>query len=108
MDRRRAGRSLTAYSRWGFIATERPSISAPQQTLVGRYDAATRRRIRHALAERKPEFKMSEYLAALDHAITRQQAYQELRRDPDFETTGRGREAHWRRSHSKPSRANRP
>lgn len=97
VDRRKAGRSLTAYSRWGFIATERPSISVTRKTRVGRYDAQTRRRIRHRLVERRGSFRMSDYLTALDDAITRQQAYDDLRSDPEFEVVGHGRGARWRR-----------
>lgn len=98
IDRRKAGRSLTAYSRWGFIATERPSTSVTRKTRIGRYDADTRRRIRHELAGRRGTFSMREYLAALDHAVTRQQAYEDLRRDPRFEVVGHGRGARWRRA----------
>jgi hypothetical protein len=97
VDRQRAARNLTAYARWGFIATERPTTSATRKTRVGRYDAATRRRIRQALADRRGTFSMGDYLAAVDHAVTRQQAYQDLSRDPDFERVGHGRGAHWHR-----------
>jgi hypothetical protein len=98
VDRRRAARNLTAYARWGFIATERPTTSATRKTRVGRYDAATRRRIRQALADRRGAFAMGDYLTAVDHAVTRQQAYQDLSRDPDFERVGHGRGARWQRT----------
>jgi hypothetical protein len=93
---RRRGRSLTAYSKWGFLGTERPSTSATGKTRVGRYDAPTRRRIRHEIAAKRGAFTMRQYLAALDHGITRQRAYQDLHGDPDFELAGHGAGARWR------------
>lgn len=96
MARRKADRSLAAYSRWGFIGTERPTTSVVGKERVGRYDAATRARIRRQLAARRGSFRMQEYLEALDHALSRQQAYADLRQDPDFEVVGHGRGARWR------------
>lgn len=96
MARRKAGRNLDAYARWGFIGTERPTTSVVTKTRVGRYDTDTRAMIRRELAERRGEFSMAEYLEALDHAISRQQAYAELSADPAFEVVGRGRGARWR------------
>lgn len=93
---RRRERSLTAYSKWGFIGTERPSTSATRKARVGRYDARTRARIRRDLAARRGSFTMKEYLVALDHGITRQRAYQDLIADPDFELDGHGAGALWR------------
>jgi hypothetical protein len=94
---RRGSRSLTAYSKWGFIGTERPSTSATRKERIGRYDAATRRRIRQDLADRRRAFTMREYLAALDHGISRQRAYQDLHGDPEFDLVGHGAGARWQR-----------
>ncbi len=96
MARRKAGRNLSAYARWGFIGTERPTTSVATKQRVGRYDAATRARVRRQLAERRGTFTMHEYLAALDHAVSRQQAYADLRNDGGFEVVGHGRGARWR------------
>lgn len=96
MAKRKEGRNLAPYARWGFMGTERPTISTVTKRRVGRYDAATRKRIRQELARRRRGFSMAEYLEALDQAISRQQAYQELRNDPDFEVVGHGRGAKWR------------
>lgn len=100
MARRRADRNLAAYGRWGFIGTERPTTSVVTKERVGRYDADTRAGIRRDLASRRGSFTMCEYLDALDHAVSRQQAYADLRDDPDFEVTGHGRGARWRRKPS--------
>jgi hypothetical protein len=96
MARRKAGTNLKAYGRWGFIGTERPTMSVTTKELVGTFDADSRAYVRRRLAERRGAFKLSEYLDALDHAISRQQAYQDLKGDPDFMVEGHGRGARWR------------
>ncbi len=70
---RRAGRSLGAYSSWGFLGTERPTVDAFTKRTVGRYDAPTRRRIARELAARGP-FSLRDYLDAVDGSVSRQQA----------------------------------
>ncbi len=96
MARRRDGRNLAPYARWGFIGVERPTTSVVTKERVGRYDAETRRRIRRELADSRGQFSMSEYLEALDHAVSRQQAYADLSGDPAFEVVGHGRGARWK------------
>ena len=98
MARRKSGKNLKPYARWGFIGTERPSASVTTKRLVGAYDADSRANVRRSLADRRGAFKLGEYLDALDHAVSRQQAYQDLRGDPEFEVEGHGRGARWRRT----------
>lgn len=93
--RRKAGKNLKAYARWGFIGTERPTASVTDKRLVGTYDKDTRATVRRALAERRGTFSLREYLDALDDAVSRQQAYQDLKGDPDFVVEGHGRGARW-------------
>ncbi|RLB47202.1 MAG: hypothetical protein DRJ42_25940 [Deltaproteobacteria bacterium] len=97
MARRKSGRNFKAYARWGFIGTERPTANATSKRLVGSYDTTSRAWVRRQLADRRGPFKVSEYLDALDDAISRQQAYKDLRDDPEFVVEGRGRGARWRR-----------
>lgn len=97
MARRKAGRNLKAYGRWGFIGTERPSTSVASKQLVGTLDAASRAFVRRQLADRRGEFALQEYLDAVGHSISRQRAYQDLRADPEFSVAGHGRGARWRR-----------
>ena len=98
MAQRKAGKNLKAYKRWGFIATERPTVSVTTKQLVGTYDANSRALVRRKLAGRRGSFTLREYLDALDDAISRQQAYQDLVGDSEFELQGRGRSARWRLS----------
>lgn len=71
---RRFGRSLAQYSRWGFVATERPSIDVFSKRAVGRYEPRTRIELLRRLAQRRGELRLSEYLDEIDHSVTRRQA----------------------------------
>lgn len=94
---RRVGRNLAPYQRWGFIGTEKPIVDPKTKRTVGRYDARTRRQILHDLVERSDGFTLSDYLEAVDHAISRQQALVDLRGHPGLRLNGHGRGARWAR-----------
>lgn len=93
---RRLGRNLAAYARWGFIGQERPVADPVTKRAVGRYDARTRLQILSELIERRGELTLADYLAAVDHAISRQQALADLRAHPRLHVAGHGRGARWR------------
>lgn len=93
---RRVGRNLRAYARWGFIGVEQPIADSATRRTVGRYDRATRLRILEELAQRRGDFSLAEYLDAVDHSISRQQARADLLGHPRLELAGRGRGARWR------------
>jgi hypothetical protein len=92
---RRMGRNLAPYARWGFIGQERPVADPVTKRAVGRYDAQTRLEIMRELLARRGELSLSEYLTAVDHAISRQQALADLKRQPDLRVKGHGRGARW-------------
>jgi hypothetical protein len=94
---RNLGRNLAPYARWGFIGQERPTIDPVSKRSVGRYDAQTRRRILDDLIERYTDFSMADYLSAVDHSISRQQALADLRSYNVIAPSGGGRGARWRR-----------
>lgn len=93
---RRLGRNLAAYARWGFVGNERPIVDPVTKRAIGRYDARTRREILRGLIERHTELTLAEYLDAVDHAISRQQALADLRSCPELQPSGHGRGAKWR------------
>lgn len=95
---RKLGRNLAAYARWGFVGSERPIVDPRTKRTVGRYDAHTRRRILSELASSASAFTLADYLEAVDHAISRQQAHADLRAHPDLRTEGHGRGARWTRT----------
>jgi hypothetical protein len=98
MAQRALGRNLQAYSRWGFIGHEKPIVDATTKRTVGRYDSETRLRILSELAATADSFSLVDYLAAVDYAVSRQQALIDLRSVPNLEPTGHGRGARWRHS----------
>lgn len=102
--RRRLGRSLAAYSKWGFVGTERPAADVFHKRLVGRYDASTRRAIARDLARERPGFKLAEYLDAIEHSVNRQQALTDLRAVPELHVEGHGRGARWSLGRARPHR----
>ena len=93
---RRMGRNLAAYARWGFVGSERPIADPVTKRALGRYDTRTRRAILDELIEQRGEFTLAEYLDAIDHAISRQQALADLRSRPELQVHGHGRGAAWR------------
>ncbi len=95
---RRLGRNLKAYARWGFVGTERPTVDPVTKRSVGGYDSRARRQIIRALASRRTDFSLADYLAAVDHTVSRQQALADLRASLDVELRGRGRGARWHRT----------
>ncbi len=97
MAARQLGRNLAPYARWGFSGSEKPTADAFTKRTVGRYDAATRRRILEQLLERVPEITLGNYLEAVDHAISRQQALLDLKTCPRLALEGHGRSARWRK-----------
>lgn len=65
---------------------------------VGRYDATTRRMFLNELALQHETFTLADYLDAVDHAVSRQQALVYLQACAGLKTTGTGRGARWSRS----------
>lgn len=94
----RLGRSLSTYSRWGFLAVERPTFDPHGKRTVGRYDAATRRRLLLGLVAERGGVTLLEYLEAVDRSVTRQQARADLRA-AGLVPEGRGPGARWAAVH---------
>jgi hypothetical protein len=94
---RNLGRNLKPYARWGFVGQERPIVDPISKRTAGAYDADTRRLILDELSQRRSPFSISDYLDAVDHGITRQQALHDLKNARALEPVGKGRGAKWRR-----------
>jgi hypothetical protein len=94
---RNLGRNLAPYARWGYVGQERPIVDPISKRTVGRYDAVTRRRILKELAQRRESFSIADYLSAVDHGISRQQALKDLAACDEITSRGRGRGAVWQR-----------
>ncbi len=94
----RQGRSLAPYSRWGFLGMERPTVDPMTKRVVGRIDARTRRLVLERLLAREAArgITLLEYLDAIDHEVSRQQARADLIAE-GLVSRGRGPGARWRR-----------
>ncbi len=95
MATRRLGHNLKPYNDWGFVGRERPIVDPVTKRAVGRLDAATRRRVAQSLAERPRGFSLADYLHAIDHSVSRQQALADLRATKGVQSYGHGRGARW-------------
>ena len=95
LARRKQGRNLRAYSRWGLLGTERPTVDAFRKRTVGRLDTASRRGLAERLLAERGEVSMADYLEAVGEGISRQQGASDLRA-LGLVPTGRGRGAVWR------------
>lgn len=95
--RRKLGRNLRAYTRWGFLGNERPTVDAFRKRTVGRLDAASRRRLAERFVEEHGEVSMGDYLDLIGDGVSRQQAVSDLR-SVGLEPSGRGRGAVWRKA----------
>ena len=92
---RRLGQNLRPYSDWGFVGRERPIVDPVTKRAVGQLDAATRRAIAQTLAKKPDGFTLAEYLHAIDHSVSRQQALLDLKRINAIRPEGHGRGARW-------------
>lgn len=96
LSEKQLGRSLVEYSRWGFEATERPASDVYEKTFVGRYDAATRRRMLARYLDAHERITLTEYLRLVDSSLSRQQARQDLLAF-GLVASGHGRGSRWSR-----------
>jgi hypothetical protein len=89
-------RNLQEYKKWGFIASERPTIDQKTKKTVGSLDRASRRNILEKLLRERDSITIADYITALDHAVSRQQALLDLKATPGVVCEGHGRGARWR------------
>lgn len=96
---RMAARAMThrlrEFERWGFLASERPIVDPGQKRGAGRLSSKARQHILQDLMARRGKLQMRDYLAALPHPISRQQALTDLRSIPGLRRHGHGRGATW-------------
>lgn len=88
--------SLAEYKRWGFLATERPTINAETKESIGTLDTSSRLNVLKRLLAKKKVISISEYLKRLGHSISRQQALIDLKACKSAVKVGRGRGSRWK------------
>src|SRR3989338_2363496 len=87
--------SLTQYKRWGFLAREAPRLESDRHASLGKLDLASRRNILRRLLATRKQIKVSDYLEATGHIISRQQALLDLSNSSFAKLAGKGRGSHW-------------
>lgn len=96
LSKRASESSLAEYKRWGFLASERPTIKAGSKKTIGTLDRHSRLNILKRLLSRKTTIRISDYLKAVDNTISRQQALQDLKKCDFVKMDGRGRGSRWK------------
>lgn len=88
--------SLKEFSNWGFYCSDRPTIDIHHKTRVGHYTKDARMQILKTLLQQKRHIQISDYLEALSHSISRQQALADLKHLPTLTPSGKGRSTTWK------------
>ena len=91
-----AQRSLKQYLKWGFLGRERPQVDLGSKKTIGSYGAATRKNIISGILHHQKVISLSDYLSALEHSISRQQALYDLKHFRGLKLVGHGRGAKWK------------
>lgn len=91
-----AQRSLKQYLKWGFLGRERPLVNLVSKEAIGTYDFQTRKKIILHMLQTQKSFSLAEYLNAVDHTISRQQALYDLKHCDHLKLVGHGRGAKWK------------
>ena len=77
------------------MAREAPVVDDKTRAPLGKLDLSGRRNLVRRLIEKKGSIKLSDYLSALRHTISRQQALYDLKNTSWLKGIGRGRGAKW-------------
>lgn len=96
LARRAAEEGLSEYKKWGFLACERPTVDIAERRTKGSFDATSRRNILKRVLNEKREITIGDYLSALSHSISRQQALLDIKTSGFAKSIGSGRGAKWR------------
>ncbi|MCE9625442.1 MAG: hypothetical protein K8R69_08340, partial [Deltaproteobacteria bacterium] len=95
LSRRAADESLSQFKKWGFFARESPSVDVFKKVSVGSMDAASRINLLRRLFQTKKSLSLRDYMGALQHSISRQQALQDFAKIAALRGGRQGRGARW-------------
>lgn len=92
---REAGESLAEFRKWGFLSRERPIVDSETRQTSGTWSASARKQILKRLLQKKNRISTGDYLHAVQHSISRQQAIVDLRHAAFLKPCGKGRGSYW-------------
>ncbi len=95
MAQRAIDKRLKEFEKWGFLASERPVLNADTKVMAGRLSRNARLECLKGLLSKKKAIGLKDYMSALAHPISRQQAVLDIRSLPDVRRKGHGRGALW-------------
>lgn len=96
LARRAVEEGLFEFKKWGFFACERPVIDRAGKKTVGSFDGSSRMNILKELAESNDEIGIGNYLSAVHHSISRQQALLDIKAAGLVPNGKKGRGAKWK------------
>lgn len=88
-------RGLKEYKKWGFLSSEKPVVDLKTKRQAGSFDQKSRLQILDSMLKRNRRITLKDYLEAIDHTITRQQALIDLKSVKGLKMRGHGRGAFW-------------
>jgi len=94
LAQRAARESLYEFKKWGFLGRERLIIDPTTKKTIGTWDQVARLNILKRLLGNQKKLQISDYLEALKHSISRQQALLDLKASGARQTKG-GRSSYW-------------
>ncbi len=92
---RSATETVAEFAKWGFLSEQGPVLTQANKGVAGTYTPAARHNILRRLLTARPTMQLREYLAAVQHSISRQQAVTDLKSFPGLRVRGHGRSARW-------------
>ncbi|MBI4365322.1 MAG: hypothetical protein HY543_00730 [Deltaproteobacteria bacterium] len=92
---RAATEPVAEFLTWGFLAERGPVVRQATKGAGGTFHPAARRNIVARLLAQRSTLTLKDYLAAVQHSISRQQAYLDLKSMPLLRRSGRGRGSRW-------------
>ncbi|MBX7148022.1 hypothetical protein K1X76_02965 [bacterium] len=90
-----ATESLKEYLDWGFLAREKPILYGKNRETIGHWAINQRENILKRILKEKKTITLSEYLTALDHSLSRQQALIDLQNYTPIKSISKGRASYW-------------
>lgn len=95
MANRALNNRLKEFEDWGFLASERPALNADSKATAGSLSRHARLECLKRLLAQRQQIRLQDYLQALAHPISRQQALLDLKSVKGIRRQGHGRGAVW-------------
>ncbi len=82
---------LWPFKKWGFLASDPPLLKERIEKFPYLFDSSSRKRILETIAKNQNGFRLADYLKAIHHSVSRQQALKDIRSLSGIRKKGRGK-----------------